>query len=489
MSTSNAKGKIMGFCSYSTHILKNGTTEVDNVFITDFMLDAPDIAVKVYLYGLYLCNQPDSTGNDLDSIARLFEISSDDVISCFMYFENLGLVSILQGTPVEVKYLPAKFGSRQLKKYNADKYKSFNIASQEILTGHMITPTEYQEYYDIIESKHIEADAMLMIIKYCANLKGNNVGHRYITTVASNWAFDGVHTTADVEAKLKDMELRSGDIQSIIKALGLSRSASIDEYESYKTWTSDLGYNLDTILHLANMAKKKRGGFSKLNSLITKCYSAHLFSIREIDDYFKNLDSLYEIARQVTKNLGVRYENIETVVDNYLTQWIMLGFDKDTIIKISEYCFFCGIRTLNSMNAKMTQLQKMGLFTLDALNSYIQNQSANDDKILNILNALSLNRAVNSSDRNMYKTWTIDYGMADDIIDYAVSISADKYMPMQYLSRILSSYHDRGIKTVEEAKKFTPDFGRAKSNTMQNTRSYTKEELSCLFTPIDEIEL
>ena len=167
MSTSNTKGKIMGFCSYSTHILKNGTTEVDNVFITDFMLDAPDIAVKVYLYGLYLCNQPDSTGNDVDSIARLFEISSDDVISCFMYFENLGLVSILQGTPVEVKYLPAKFGSRQLKKYNADKYKSFNIASQEILTGHMITPTEYQEYYDIIESKHIEADAMLMIIKYC----------------------------------------------------------------------------------------------------------------------------------------------------------------------------------------------------------------------------------------------------------------------------------------------------------------------------------
>ena len=45
----------MPFSSLSRDALINNSTIIDNMFITDFMPNADEIAVKVYLYGLVQC--------------------------------------------------------------------------------------------------------------------------------------------------------------------------------------------------------------------------------------------------------------------------------------------------------------------------------------------------------------------------------------------------------------------------------------------------
>ena len=82
--------------------------------------------------------------------------------------------------------------------------------------------------------------------------------------------------------------------------------------------------------------------------------------------------------------------------------------------------------------------------------------------------------------------------MPDDVIDYAISVSADKYMPMQYLHKVLTSYHNSGITTVEAASKvktFEQNTTSTKPSKKAEARDYSQKELNSLFDNITEVEL
>ena len=80
------------------------------------------------------------------------------------------------------------------------------------------------------------------------------------------------------------------------------------------------------------------------------------------------------------------------------------------------------------------------------------------------------------------------------MLDYAINVSKDKLQPMQFLNRLLSVYHNKGIKTVSEAKQEKIEFENyyKKSDSQTNKASkteYSKEQLSSLFDTINEVEL
>lgn len=483
----------MAFCNFSSEWTQSNTTTIDNVFFNEFLPNAPDNCVKVYLLGLYKCNNPLSLDNNIESFARLLNLSEEDIVSCFLYWQELGLVTVINVTPLEVRYLPLKNGSARLKKFNTDKYKAFNIKAQEIKSN-MITPNEYQEYYYVIESMHMEPEALLMIMQYCVNLKGNTVNHSYITTIAKNWAYEGILTCEDVEERLKEQEKSSSDVCLVLKALGLKRSPSNDEYQMYLDWVKELGMPLDIILFLAKKQGKSSGGMTKLNNTIEKCYALKLYSVKEINDYFENLTLLKDIAKNVCRNLGVRYENIENVIDTYIVPWNNLGFDGETLTQIANYCFTSSIRTLEGMNSKIQQLFKKGLVTADAINNYLNQITQNDDKIEKILSTLGIERQVNSLDRSLYKTWVYDWNISEDLLDYAISQSVGVYLPMQNLSRTISTYHLKNISNIDEASKlqFTkPSLQPTKIESTKKpiSRNYSAVQLDSLFDDIHEIEV
>ena len=44
----------MGFCNFSQELVNVGYTTVDNLFITNYLPEAPNKYVDIYLFGLYL---------------------------------------------------------------------------------------------------------------------------------------------------------------------------------------------------------------------------------------------------------------------------------------------------------------------------------------------------------------------------------------------------------------------------------------------------
>ena len=481
----------MSFCKFANEFVSDKVVTIDNSFITDFMPNAPSDCVKVYLFGLSKCVS--GGDNSIADFCNTLNLSEEDIISSYLYWQELGLVHVLNTTPMEIRYLPTKNASYTLKKYNKDKYKSFNVTVQDIISGRMITPNEYSEYYNLIESLNIEQEALIMIVQYCVKLKGNNVSYSYIVAVAKNFAYQGIKTVELVEQRLLEQEKNSSDIKLVLNALKIKRQANEVEYEKFLTWTRDYDFEVEVIVHLAKSITQ--GGFSMLEYKVNKCYDLKLNSIKEINEYFENEKELYEIAKIVCKNIGVRYDSLTVVVDNYISNWIALGFTKDTCVTLAKYCFVRSIRSLDGLNTIINKFYKLGLIDIESINAYIAELNQIDLKIKEVLEKLGIERSVIQQDRNFYNTWINDWNISSDVLDYAISISSDKYQPMHFLNKVLAKYHTSNVVTVEEAKKIEINFGTTlqKQGTtkarMAEGREYSPKELNSLFTVLKEVEL
>ena len=66
----------MKLCSYSSKLMLDGYTVIDNHFLNEFLPAASGDDVKVYLYGLLLCASPNVEENTLETMARTLSMTS-----------------------------------------------------------------------------------------------------------------------------------------------------------------------------------------------------------------------------------------------------------------------------------------------------------------------------------------------------------------------------------------------------------------------------
>lgn len=480
----------MPFCKYSIDMLANNQTTVDNIFINNYLPYADSNYVKIYLYGLYKCQDSNSKDNTLENFSNELHISQEDIEKAFSYWQEQGLVQILNLIPYEVRYLPITDVLNNHKKYNEKKYANFNTQAQEILSGRMITPNEYREYYDLVERLHIEKDALLQIINYCVKIKGDNVGYNYITTIAKDWANKKITTSKQVEQKIQEIEGLCGETSELIKTLGLKRALNFDELELYKKWVISQEFDNAVVVWVAKKNKSKQFVFQTIDKQLDKYYSMKLKTVDEIENYEEEKKSTYKIATTVLKNLGLYYENIEPVVDNYIYNWLNQGFSQEVLEKISNFCFKTNVRSLDGMDKVLNKFHKMGILSEQSLAQYFGEVLVIDKKIKEILESVGLSRNVNQYDRDKYRIWTQVWNLKDELIAYACTIAVGKDQPMQYLSGVLSTFHDKNINTIDDAKNsFEIVSTKTKQKSFSTERNYTKEEMNSLFQSIEEIEI
>ncbi|MBS7401266.1 MAG: DnaD domain protein [Eubacteriales bacterium] len=209
----------MGLVSFSRGYMTAGYTNISNIFMEEHLPYANGDCVRVYLYGLYLCQNSTSADNTIEMMSTKLGISVANIKDAFIYWEKQNLVQILDTVPMEVKYLPIKRNSAKVKELPKGKYDDFNTKAQAILDGRMITTTEFHEYYAFMESMHFEPEALLLVIKNCVLVKGFTVGYAYILTVAKNLAYEGLTTHAAVSAKFAVDQQDQTALTNLIKQI------------------------------------------------------------------------------------------------------------------------------------------------------------------------------------------------------------------------------------------------------------------------------
>lgn len=482
----------MAFCKYSSEFVASSKTEIDNIFLNDYLPFADGLFVKVYLYGLYKCGDASAFDNTLEAFAKHLNMSEEDVIGAFEYWQEQGLVQVLSTHPIEVRYIPLKNVLTSNKLFKPDKYQTFNTQAQEIFEGRReISKTEYGEYYDFLERYHMEQEALLMIMKYCVDTKASGVGYHYILTVARNWANEGITTARAVEERLQTFDTKLSELKELLACVGIKRAPTIEDRALMEKWLSGFGFNLDVVLYLAKFLKRKnRFSMDRLDENLTKYYQMKLLSVSEITAFENEKTKLYTLAKEINKAIGVYYESLDSVVENYILKWLNQGFDENVLLEVANYCFKQNIRNLDGMDKTLAKFYKLGVLSVEALNDYLSDIFKTDENIASILKTLNIERNVTNVDRENYRTWTQDWKLSAELIDYACTLAKGKESAMKYLSRTLSDWHAKGITTIEEAKKTTPlvaTFEKPKQNF--TGRSYTREQMNALFQSIDDIEV
>lgn len=482
----------MAFCKFSPGYIHGTSINIDAAFIHDYVPTAPSDCIKVYLFGLLKCIDSNTSDNTLDSFSKHLGLNPDDVESCFRYWQDQGLVQVIDINPIEVRFLPIKGAIGSGKKYNANKYAGFNLKAQELLSGRMITLNEYNEYYTLIETRDIEPEALLMIIAYCTKAKGADIGYNYILTVANHWIREGIKNATAVEERLSTLENYFEKTAEVASALKSKVAIGIEEKQLYYKWTSEMGFELGTILFVAKTVAKQNTSkfkFQKLDNMLTKYYELKTMSILEIEEYEANKQTLSKLTIKIIKALGLYYESIDNIIETYTINWIHKGFSEEALEKIANMCFKQNVRTLSGMDSVINKLAKLGITNLAALNQYIAQSVESDTKIKQILEHIGIMRSVNQFDRENYKMWLTTFGFGDDLINYAASLSVGKNM--QYMNQILTNFYHNKITTVEEAKKQQPQTTTAKpapSAKTALTRSYSDEEINAVFANLGEID-
>lgn len=471
----------MSFCSFSKENTRSGKTFLDNTFILNYLPDAPEQAVKVYLYGLYLCQNSDIV-SDVTAFSELLGLTLPEVIDCFKYWDEYGLISIIADDPFTVRYHPLNETTTKYRRLNPEKYEDFSKSVQSIITERMISVTEYNEYFSIMENSTLKPEAFLMIIKYCTELKGANIGYKYILAVTKDFVSRGITTPELIEKELDGYFVSSSDISEVFKALKSTKTPEIEDMQAYKRWTEKLGFEHAFIIDVVKLSKSK--SVKKLDKVIEELYSNKCFTKPDAERYFATKQELYSLASEIVKKLGLYVEVLDNVLSTYVSPWLTKGFSGETLLFIADYCFRKNKRTLELMDQTVKNLHKLGLITVQSITLYVEKFNKNDEFIEKFLSCAGVERKANYWDRENLENWR-SWNFTDDMILEAAKRSSHTSNPIAYMNSILSNWKSQGVFTVNAIPKTLQN----KTTHFENERKYTQNELDNLFDSFDDFKV
>ena len=434
----------MAFITLSPGFSAKSFTGVENKFITKYMPVLDPLAVKVYIYGLYV--SANGLGSmEIADLAAGLSITEEEAINCFEYLEEFELVNITSRSPFEVCYLEAENVRGTPKRYKSEKYADFAKSVQAVIKGRMISTSEYQEYFYLMEEYGFEQSALLMIVNYCVNLKGDDIRVQYIKKVAKSFAAEGAVTAKKVDEKLSAFTSSTPSLIKLFTAIGINRRPDVDDDRLYKKWL-EMGFSDDAVTAAAKFYKTKNT--EKLDEALAELYRNKKFDVKEIEYFCNSKNSVRAATLEIAKNLGVYMQNAAPYIENFVNKWYDMGYEADVLKEISSYCFMHEMKSFEAMNEFLDGLYADGIVDGGAVSSHLKKLNAEEQFLKRIISVCGLTRRTIAHDRESLSRWR-GWNFSDEMILRAADLSAGKNNPVAYMNGVLSSWKNAGV--------FTPD--------------------------------
>lgn len=263
-------------------------TVISNKFIDDYMKDANDAQIKVYLYLIRMMSANKATS--VSEIADKFNHTEKDVMRALKYWEKVQLLSLdydsakkLCGIHLRDLNKPGAVGTadkpseksvsassvkaaasapvvsivtRQVEdpfakpSYSADDVRTFQkqdsaaqlIFIAESYIGRPLTAGDMKSILYFSECLHFSDDLIDYLIQYCVD-RGKK-DFKYIEAVALNWAKSGITTPKQAE---KFAAKYDKSVYTIMKELGKNSVPTSKELEYINRWLKEYGFTSDII--------------------------------------------------------------------------------------------------------------------------------------------------------------------------------------------------------------------------------------------------
>lgn len=424
----------MSFSTFSKEFTANMFTSVENQFITKYLPQADGDAVRVYLYGLYLCQCSDDF--DAQSLARLLKIPHEKLAEIYAFWEECDLVHILSREPLFVQYLPVNAAIGKPKPVRAEKYTEFNreLYKQLQKAGKMFKPYEMQKILEFLESYPMEPQAFLLVSEYCAKKDGEKLTCSHILNKAKKLCGEHKYTYDQVEADLKDFKEHERELSKIFTLLGISRKPAENDYDFLDKWLH-AGVDIRTVYECAGTLKK--GTLSTLDALVCELAEKDIHTAAEAKSYLIRRAELTDAVYKIASKLGVKVQNPRAYSEEYLEKWTERGYDEQSLLLLASLCFKLRYG-FPEMDALLDGLYASG--TVD--NESVKNYCAARDKHFRLLQNIQTVCGViknTQSALDMIATWR-SWNFSDAMILEAAKRSAGASSPLPYMNKLLSEW-------------------------------------------------
>ena len=308
------------------------STDIPDVFFTEYLSSANGDYIKVYLYILFLSKyDKDIKINDL---SKKLALPVKIIQEAFKYWEECGvlikkttgyiLVNIQEVELLKL-YSPKLTSSPEdIKKSKDNQYriKAIENINNQFFQG-IMSPSWYNDIDLWFKKYNFDEQVMLALFNYC--YERSALHRNYIQVVADSWFKNNIKSFSDLDAYYQKQEKISSIKKQIIKKLGLNRNLTTYEDAYVEKWVIDYNYSIDIIdLALKKTTSKTNINFDYINAIITNWNERGLKTLAEVQEFSlamkkKNQDiKNLEKKTNYNNNSGTQrnYDNLDNLFAN-----------------------------------------------------------------------------------------------------------------------------------------------------------------------------
>ena len=319
------------------------STSVPNRFIDEYMIEANDAQIKVYLYLLRVFHAHRSTS--ISDIADKFNHTEKDVLRSLTYWEKKKLLSLeydndrkliaihmadactgeeraVSPQRADIVPIPAAKPSYTLDELGAvrdSEETSQLLFIVEQYIGKPLSVSEIKSIFFLYDRLSFSADLIDYLVQYCVG-KGKK-DFRYIEKVALNWHEEQITTPEQAKDYVGKYD-RS--VYTVMKALGKTGVPTPKEVTYITRWTKDFGFTDDIIIEACErtvMATDKHR-FEYADSILTSWKQSNVHCLEDI----RSADSTYKRKKNVQQKPAA-------ILNNQFNQFPQRNYDFDALEK------------------------------------------------------------------------------------------------------------------------------------------------------------
>jgi len=241
-------------------------TNVENIFIHEYMASAPGDYVKVYLLSLMYSD----LGKDLDNgdIAKHLAMDEEDVLKAWTYWEGLGTVKKKYLDPndkfhYDIEFLNLKellYGSKSKRNKADASSEQHPLSNQELkamyrsierIIGRLLGGKEPTEILSWITDYKASPEVILFAYSYCAKTRKKD-NHKYVGAVVKEWMEKQLNEVSAIDTYLQEIDRRHFLYKRVLKSLGFTRNATEEEKRLMDTWFDEMEFPIEKALEACN---------------------------------------------------------------------------------------------------------------------------------------------------------------------------------------------------------------------------------------------
>ena len=298
------------------------STEIPDVFFTEYLPEAKSEFVKVYFYILFLSKH--NSEIKINDLSKTLDLDFPTVQDAIKYWENVGLLiknpngyslANIQEIELNKLYSPkVSLSPEDIEKNAESGYRAKVIESinAQFFSGNM-SPSWYPDIELWFEKYGFDEQVMLALFSYA--YENRSLHRNYLKAVADGWSRENIKTYSDLDAYFQRRESINVLKKNIAKKLNLSRNLTAYDEEYILKWSENYKYGMDIIeIALKKSASKNTISFEYIDKLLSDWHEKGLYTVEDVNNY---LDSLKNKNKKINQVKQIALEYTQSTFDNW----------------------------------------------------------------------------------------------------------------------------------------------------------------------------